>query len=537
MKINTTGEFVFLNQHVSTFYTGISSILGQVKEYILDQFPDGYFKRITVDTAAASSIMTQGMQDGVLKASFPYMNIGINIPSEFDERTIRPLLERTELFVLPEIRQNYPRVLIDPDDNFTIGYTYNWVNSSYDFRMTTNTFMNSIDLMNWVRTRLPLGFNGYINSVPLEFELPQSIVKTIAELRGYNLNTSEGVKAMDRYLMSVGRMHSLIRRKISATTGQQSYFMTINSDIQIIIDNLDAPSVPVRTSQGEGEYVVSFTVRTGAYFPVSYLMKIRKNYLVARVERDEFANIYRTPDQPLVDGLISIAVEIDNVNKKDIINYKTTDGKEAIGHLVDEWRFVYGSEQTYQPVVKLLELIDDKELKRLHAYAVERSIDLESLFHFEGYKVAYSQDDIVFTMDYENFEINIENAEFSEVLIRLYINRAMYDTLMAAIENDSYFFNKSVMSYMDVILWNKDLKKNVIKKVQIKYFEDAQEMYDENPLKALKIYTKYGYGYLNIKPYVEDPERTDDIFLVCLGYRKDLIDGKPDPILYEIIFS
>jgi len=397
--------------------------------------------------------------------------------------------------------------------------------------------MNSIDVMNWIRTKLPLNLNGYINNVPLEFELPQSIVKTIAELQGFDLTTVEGVKNIDRYLMSVGRMLSLIKRKTSATTGQQSYFMSINSDIHILIDNLEAPTSIIRSNHSEGDYVVSFTVTAGTYFPVSYLMKIRKDYLVARVEQKEFLNIYNTPNQPLVDGLISIAVDIPMFSKKDIINYTTSTGKKAIGHFVTDWRFVYGSEQTEPPVVKLFDLIDDPELKRVHSYAVEHSIDLENLFHFEGYKVAYNQDDINFVMNYKDFEINIENAEFSEVLIRLYVNRAAYDALQQAMETDSYYFNKNVLCFTDVILWDSNTNTNVIKRVQVNFFKNATEMYDENPLKSLKICTKYGYGYLNIKPYIEDENREADVMLVCLGYETELKNGELVPILYEIIFS
>lgn len=537
MQIEANKEFVFLNQHVGTFYTGISSILGEIKEYVLDQFPQEYFKRVTVETAAPSSLTNQNMQDGLMKMSYPYVNIGVNIPHEYEDKTTRTLLERTELFIKPYIRQNYPRVLIDPDDNFTVGFTYEWVKSSYDFRITTNTFMNSIDVMNWVRTKLPMNFVGYINNVPLEFELPQSIVKTIAELQGYDLMTTEGVKNLDRYLMSVGRMFSLIKRKTSATTGQQSYFMSLNSDIQVLIDNLDAPTSVVRSGQTEGDYVVSFTVTTGTYFPVSYLMKIRKPYLVARVEQREFMDIYNTPNQPLVDGLISIGVDIPLANKRDIINYTTSEGRKSVGHLVDEWRFVYGSEQTEPPVVSIFNLIEDPELKRVHSYALEHGINLENLFHFEGYKVAYSQDDINFIMNYEDFEINIENAEFSEVLIRFYVNRATYDALQFAMQTDTYYFNKNVLCFTDVILWDSKTNTNVTKKIQVNFFKDSVEMYDENPLKSLKIMTKYGYGYLNIRPYMEDPNRVDDIMLVVLGYETKLVDGEPVPILYEIIFS
>jgi len=382
-----------------------------------------------------------------------------------------------------------------------------------------------------------MGFTGYLNSVPLEFELPQSIVKTIAELQGFDLNTIEGIKSIDRYLMSVGRTFSLIRRKTSATTGQQSYFMSINSDVQILIENLDAPTSVIRSSHSEGEYVVSFTVTTGAYFPVSYIMKIRKGYLVSRVEQTEFVNIYNTPYQPLVNGFISIGVEIPTFDKKDIINYQTPSGQKSIGHLVNEWRFVYGSEQTEPPIVKIFDLIDDPELKRVHSYAVEHNIDLEGLFHFEGYKVAYSQEDTTFTIDYENFQINIENAEFSEVLIRFYVNRAAYDALQHAMDTDTYYFNKNVLCFIDVIIWNNVLNENVIKKVQVNFFKNLLEMYDENPLKSLKICTKYGYGYLNIKPYVEDEEKETDIMLVCLGYEKELKNGELVPILYEIVFS
>ena len=78
---------------------------------------------------------------------------------------------------------------------------------------------------------------------------------------------------------------------------------------------------------------------------------------------------------------------------------------------------------------------------------------------------------------------------------------------------------------------------NVKRRVLVKYFKNEKEMYDENPLKAVKIYTKYGFGYLDIKPYVEDLNRTDDIFLINLGWQRDLVDGKKVPKLYEIIFS
>ena len=336
MQVETNEEFVFLNQHVGTFYTGISSVLGHVKEFILDQFPQEYFKKITVETAAASSLESQNMQDGLMKTSYPYLNIGVNIPHDYDDKTTRTLLERAELFIQPHIRQNYPRILVDPDDNFTIGFTHEWVKSSYDFRITTNTFMNSIDVMNWIRTKIPMGFIGYLGDSQLEFELPQSIVKTISELQGFDLKTTEGVKSLDRYLMSVSRTMSMIKRKISATTGQQSYFMSINSDIQVMIENLDAPTSIIRSSHSEGEYVVSFTVTTGSYFPVSYLMKVRRDYLVARVEQDDFVDIYNTPNQPLVDGLITIGIDIPYVNKYDIINYRTSNNKKGIGHLLGE---------------------------------------------------------------------------------------------------------------------------------------------------------------------------------------------------------
>lgn len=558
MKIDLKDQFVYLQQNVSTFYTGISSILGQVKEYVLNQFPRDYFKKVTVETAAAASLMSQNMQDGIMKTSYPYMNIGLTVPSTYENNTTRTLLERSELNILPNIRQNYPRVLVDPDDNFTIGYTYEWVPTTFEFRMTTDSYMSSLNLMNWVRTKFPLELPGIIGSSPLEFELPQSIVKTIAELQGYDLNTNEGIRSMDRYLMTVSRMMSLIKRKTSATTGQQSYFMTINSDITVEVTGLEAPSSIIRNAHSEGEYVVSFIVNTGAYFPVTYLMKIRRDYLISRVEMTDFKNIYSTPNQPLVDGMISITMDVDMVDARtDIRNYtylvpETDDfgqpllddngniiyeEREATGHLASQWTFVYGSEQREAPIVKIFDLIDDPEIKRVHSFAVEHNIDLQSIFYFEGYKVAYSQDDINFIMDYENFEINIENAEFSEVLIRFYLNRAAFETLKTAMDKDSYFFNKNVISFLDVLLWDEVSNQNVKRRVLVKYFKDEKEMYDENPLKAVKIYTKYGFGYLDIKPYVEDPNRTDDIFLINLGWERDLVDGKKVPKLYEIIFS
>lgn len=124
MKIDTSAEFVYLNQHVSTFYTGVSSVLGSVKEFILDFFPSEYFKKITVETASQASLMDNTLQDGLVKMSYPFMNIGVNIPTEYDEKTMRPLMQRAEMFIQPNIRQNYPRILVDPDDNYTIGFSF-----------------------------------------------------------------------------------------------------------------------------------------------------------------------------------------------------------------------------------------------------------------------------------------------------------------------------------------------------------------------------------------------------------------------------
>jgi len=124
MQIETNEEFVFLNQHVGTFYTGISSILGEVKEFVLDRFPKEYFKKVIVETANAASLTSQNTEAGLITMAYPYMNIGVNIPHDYEDKTTRTLLERSELFIKPYIRQNYPRILIDPDDNFTVGFTY-----------------------------------------------------------------------------------------------------------------------------------------------------------------------------------------------------------------------------------------------------------------------------------------------------------------------------------------------------------------------------------------------------------------------------
>jgi hypothetical protein len=55
-------------------------------------------------------------------------------------------------------------------------------------------------------------------------------------------------------------------------------------------------------------------------------------------------------------------------------------------------------------------------------------------------------------MDYLDFQINVENAEFSEVLIRFYVNRAAYDAIQFAMDTDTYYFNKNVLCSIDVIL-------------------------------------------------------------------------------------
>lgn len=394
--------------------------------------------------------------------------------------------------------------------------------------------MSSVNLMQWIRTKLPINyFTEYIDKVPLEFELPQTIVKTIAELQGYDLTTTEGVRDLDRYLLTVGRMNSLITRKTNATTGQQSYFMSINSDIQINIDNFESPTNTIRNNLSEGEYVTSFTVTAQAYFPVSYVMKIRKPYFISRVKRTSLEDILGLENTPLVEGLVSLQLDID-LAKGDIINYTSTSGQKGTGMLFNEWRFVYGSEQKEQPVVKLFDLIEDPELKKVHSYMIDNNIDVESVFHFLGYKVAFTQSDINFIMDYENFEINIENSEFSEVLIRMYVNRAGYEAILIAMESDKYYFNKNILTYIDFIIWDPETKTNVTKKARVNFFKDKNELYDENPLKALKVNTKYGPGYIDIKPYKEDSRRKKDIALVNLGYERDLKDGELVPIVYEI---
>lgn len=162
------------------------------------------------------------------------------------------------------------------------------------------------------------------------------------------------------------------------------------------------------------------------------------------------------------------------------------------------------------------------ELKKMHAYLLENGMDPQQLFKI--FVRGSSQGvDTLGEIDYSTMNVTFNSPIDSDIVLDVFINRAVYDRLQDMMKKDTFFGNQFAIGTLIVQAYDEELDEIVDEKVRVYKFKDEAEMESNDIMKSLRVYTLYGVGYVGL---VQEGNPNASNFKVCLGqdkYGNDII--------------
>jgi hypothetical protein len=511
MIIYTDDNDIRLVQTVASASTLISSLTGEIREYILSRFPKDFFKSIYIDTA--ETIQAQNRNDKYNRSlnKLPYPTMGITpeitIDSPIEGMEKSPHLSSPNLYLRKDMKSFYKRILLDPQRKYSLYYTSDYVTINYNFKITTNKFVQNADLVMFLKSRFQQGFFQFLNGKYINTEIPKTYIKIISDIMGYNLDDTEDMIDMELYLMATGTQDDIVKRKINLMTGKTGFFVNEKSNLLTLFTDLEAPGSIIRDSMSEGEYTISFRVQVSAWLPNSFILSMDKSKFL-ELDRGMIESALNNKASEQDEGFYSLSISDVLLNRKESANFQMSDGSSAIFQEIHHMVFTYDI-STIMSVVDLTDYMKE-DLKQIHAYMLSKNMLISDLMRVTMFNRGgeLTQDDVV--IDYDNLLVTIKLQSAQDVSLSIYVNRLLFEAIKKAMASDEFFFNRNALSTIKVKLGDKVLR------VPVYSFENEREMYSTEISKMLRVNTIYGVGYIGLEP--DNPDNESDAYKICLGY-------------------
>ena len=527
-KVYLQDNQIKLVQSIASASTIISTLCGEVKQFIIKKFPPNYFRHIHMDTGTASHLINVNRNYNQKLHKIPYPNLSIETSLSIDspingtETDVNHAVPN--MYMRRDLNSYYQKILFDPNEKFAMYYTTQFITCNFNFKINVNSFIQMTDLVYFLKEELHLGIFQYLNSRPIMTEIPKTFISIISTLLGYDLNDPDHLDDLSLYLIRTSRKNDGIRRKVNNTTGKICFMLNDLTDLITVVDDLDAPGGISRDGQVEGEYTIGFRVQVTA--PVA-------NQFILSIDKDKFKKI--ADDVTLTDEIFNS--KEDNVNTQvmttSIIEARTVVDKETI-EFFDANQLSRSSDERGDPHIgvklfkevfslpgnsksfhlNLKEMLKD-QLLNTHAYMIAKHLEPSSLLYFRVFDVNGERTDC--SIDYNRLELDLQGID-SDVVVIGYADRAVYEAIETARETDKEYFN-------DNFLWSLGLKvpsaegKLVDKYAVVKRFVDENEEYSTDVNKCLRVATPYGIGYVYLV-HEDDPQASN--VKICVGEDKFL---------------
>ena len=522
--VNDDTNSLNIVQPITSASTMVSSLTAQVKEYILSRFPKDLFKSVYIDTAEPSGDQKMREKYNSSADKIPYPSLGITPEITLDdpigEMGKHLHLSSPNVYLRKDIRNTYKNLLIDPKNRVSIYYTSDYITTNFNFRITTNSFIQNADMAFFLKSQFQQGIFRYINNRHIQTEVPKTFIKIIADILHLDINNSHEMDALREYIISTGTQDGMIEKKKNLMTGKECFFINERVNFLTVFDNLDCPTSIVREGQSEGEYTITFRFQVSTWLPNSFIMNIHEKTI--KDLRCEIDNIEEQDSGFYSSSLVGTNGYTDKsislVLRKDAIEFKDSTGVKHIGQLT------YNNKYTHEvdKPIPLIEIMPNmaEDFKKIHEYAVNgmpKKLDLTSLVKFvligsDGYL-----DEKYYNIDYEKMTIKISSKLDYDIHICVYVNRAVFETLKAARDKDKFYFDDGVLTSMII---NDGCGNN---RVAIYNIDD-----DSKDDTSLRIQTVYGTGYIKIK----NSSAKSDAYRICVGY-----DNNNKPIIKKMMLK
>jgi hypothetical protein len=519
MIIYTDENDIRLVQSVASASTLISSLTGEIREYILSKFPKDFFRSIYIDTA--ETIQAQGRNDrynkNLNKLPFPNMSITpeISLDSPIEGMEKSPHMSSPNLFLRKDMKSFYKRILLDPQKKYSMYYSSDYITANYNFKITTNKFVQNADLTYFLKSRFQQGFFQFLNDRYINVEIPKTYVKIVADILGLNPDDSDDMAELELYLMATGVYEDVIRKKNNLMTGKIGFFVNEKSNFLTLLTDINAPGSIIRDQMSEGEYTITFRVQVSAWLPNSFILSIDKNKFT-ELDRSTIETALSNKTSEQDEGFYSLSISNLLLNRKEALNFELNSGESAVFQEIHHMVFTYDI-STSVSVVDLREYMKD-DLKRIHAYMMDKNMLISDLIRITMYNRSGPLSVQNFVVDYDYLLTTIKLTDAQDVSLSIYVNRLLFEAINKAMERDEFFFNRNALAVMYIKVGEASLK------VPVYSFVNEKDMYSSDPNKILRINTIYGVGYIGL-----EPDNSEEGYKICIGY-----NGEDEPIIRRL---
>lgn len=235
------------------------------------------------------------------------------------------------------------------------------------------------------------------------------------------------------------------------------------------------------------------------------------------------------------EGFYSISIPNLTLNRDKAIYFPNASGDQVIGEEIFFNVFTYSLDTPVTEVLLMDYLKDD--LKKVHAYMMDHYFDIRDLLYIKVQNRYGLMDETKVLIDYEQMSLEILEADAQDFSVTIWADRALFESILKAIDNDQFFFSDSSLATLRINQFI-DTDGDGINETQeeirvpIYTFTNEKDLYTVASLvngewrsNVLRIYTVYGIGFLGlVQEYLEDgvtPEPRASDYKICIGYNDE----------------
>ena len=246
----------------------VGNITGVMKWYIMNSFPNNYFKDINIDTALTRKKWTED----IMLNQLPRLDMSVEYdPSNYGIMGKDSRWRKGSNFILNNQKSmNYQTVFYNDQDHYYLYTIPNRTTVNFTFQIRVKSRMRAYDVAKYISQIKNPEQYFYLNSMPIEGIVPNSFIQSMLVDKGVNIENNTEFNDFNDYL----KQHSegYIMRKKNLSTGNYIYTHRYLANFLCMIDG--EPSITAEGSDQEQEmYSVEFTMSTELWTPGDYIFE------------------------------------------------------------------------------------------------------------------------------------------------------------------------------------------------------------------------------------------------------------------------
>jgi len=536
MKFFNDNNNKIMVQPITSSTTFLSSLTGVIKKRVIGMFKKDYFKHIYIDTEETFQEHNKSrlMNKHLAKIEYPSMTISPQISLDQPVGDMNTPLATDPNFIVPRnYRYYYPTLLEDPNGKYGIYFATRYRTFNLKFTIITDSFDQSTEIGYYLDSRFNDNTFKFMSNQIIQCEVPKTFINAIAQVEGLftsdvdDKNTNQDdLNKLDMMLAQMGRRYSAIVRKRSMTDNKVGYFFEEKKNLLTLWTDLDMPEGIIRDTNVNGEYEITFRVQVSCYWPSAYIMSINA---------DAYKTITRLSGMDETDSrYLSFNVGSPIVlDRKDTIYFEDSDGDQNVGLCILHETLNFSASDEGIHEFNVAEYVwsastGSEIMKKVHAYCLDTNVNPDKLFYIIA-RSASGNTEYVGKVDYETFDVEFFDGKNkiyvdSDIVLDIFVNRALLDSLANEMSTHPFYSKKTAMCYMDITVaepyidqYNMTSYKGVIKKLRVYLFENDAEMETTDINKSVRVMTPYGIGYIGL---VGEGDKLASDVKICLGQNK-----------------